>query len=263
MESSLKKTITFKSILLVFIVGLFCFLGLPFLSFAQSLTYQPLVGIPGVNNTATDFNLYINQLYFLSISLAALLAVIKIIIGGVKWMLTDVVTSKSDAKNDIRSALLGLLLIVSAVLILGTINPQLRQLNVLGGAPALNPLPGGGARQQQAELPNVPQQVAPISEVRNADGTVSRFVSFDPTTVSGGRTQVVTVNGTSQTLPVVDSLAWQRYQSQQEQLRSVTCQTNGTPGRIRSVGDPQLVLIATGNRVNASPQPSYARYECI
>jgi uncharacterized membrane protein len=128
-------------------------LGLPFLSFAQSLTYQPLVGIPGVNNTATDFNLYINQLYFLSISLAALLAVIKIIIGGVKWMLTDVVTSKSDAKNDIRSALLGLLLIVSAVLILGTINPQLRQLNVLGGAPALNQLPGTGARPTDPLVP--------------------------------------------------------------------------------------------------------------
>ncbi|MBY0309714.1 pilin [Patescibacteria group bacterium] len=118
----------------------------PFLGLAQSLTYQPLVGIPGINNTATDFNLYINQLYFLSISLAALLAVIKIIIGGVKWMLSDGPSGKSGAKDDIRSALLGLLLIVSAVLILGTINPQLRDLNVLGGAPALNPLPSAGSR---------------------------------------------------------------------------------------------------------------------
>lgn len=125
-------------------------LGLPLLSFAQTLNYQPLVGIPGVSNGANGFNSYINQLYFLSISLAALLAVIKIIIGGVKWMLTDIVTSKADAKNDIRSALLGLLLIVSAVLILGTINPQLRELNVLSGAPALNPLPSPGVRETPA-----------------------------------------------------------------------------------------------------------------
>lgn len=103
-----------------------------------NLTYQPLVGIPGVSNAASDFGTYINQLYFLSISLAALLAVIKIIIAGVKYMLADVVTSKADAKSDIWGALLGLLLIVSAVIILGTINPNLTNLNVLSGAPALN-----------------------------------------------------------------------------------------------------------------------------
>ena len=101
------------------------------------ITYQPLVGIPGVDNAASNFNQYINQLYFVSISIAALLAVIKIIIGGVKWMLTDVVTQKSDAKNDIRSALLGLLLIIAAFLILNTINPQLTNLNVLQSAPGV------------------------------------------------------------------------------------------------------------------------------
>jgi uncharacterized membrane protein len=113
------------------------------------VTYQPLVGIPGVDNAASNFDQYINQLYFVSISIAALLAVIKIIIGGVKWMLTDVVTQKSDAKNDIRGALLGLLLIIAAVLILGTINPQLTNLSVLQNAPGINqrnqsPGPGAG-----------------------------------------------------------------------------------------------------------------------
>jgi hypothetical protein len=112
------------------------------------LTYQPLVNIPGVSNNQLNFNTYINQLYFLSISIAALLAVIKIILGGVQWMLSDIVTQKSDAKKEIWGALLGLLLIISAVLILGTINPQLTTLNVLsradplrldGAAPAYNP----------------------------------------------------------------------------------------------------------------------------
>jgi hypothetical protein len=71
------------------------------------------------------FTSYINLLYALSISAAALLAVIKIIIAGVKYMLTDVVTSKGAAIQDIKGALLGLLLIIGAVLILTVINPQL------------------------------------------------------------------------------------------------------------------------------------------
>jgi hypothetical protein len=102
------------------------------------LVYEPLVGIPGVDNAATNFTTYINQLYFLSISIAALLAVIKIIIGGVKWMLTDVVPQKSEARNDIKGAIFGLLLIISAFLILNTINPQLTNLTALQTLQPLN-----------------------------------------------------------------------------------------------------------------------------
>lgn len=105
-------------------------LSLPFIAGAQ-ITYEPLVGIPGVDNAATNFGKYLEQLYFLSISIAALIAVVKIIIAGVNWMLTDLISGKSDAKKDIQNSLLGLLLIVSAVIILETINPQLTNLNVL------------------------------------------------------------------------------------------------------------------------------------
>ncbi len=61
----------------------------------------------------------------MSISIAALLAVVKIIIAGAKYMLSDIVTTKGEAKKDIRGALLGLLLIIGAVIILNTINPAL------------------------------------------------------------------------------------------------------------------------------------------
>lgn len=102
---------------------LFVLLFLPTISFAL---VEPvyLVGIPGVNANLS-FDSYINALYALSISIAALLAVIKIIIAGVKWMLSDIVTNKQEAKSDIWGATLGLLLVISAVLILGVINPQL------------------------------------------------------------------------------------------------------------------------------------------
>ncbi len=111
----------YKTFYLLFLVFL-----LPTVASAQ---YTPIVGIPGVDPNA-DFGAYINALYALSISIAALLAVIKIIIAGVKWMLTDVVTSKEEAKKDIWGATLGLLVVISAVLVLRVINPQLVETSV-------------------------------------------------------------------------------------------------------------------------------------
>ena len=100
----------------------FCILIAPVLAFAQ---YQPLVGIPGVGTNASNFDQYLQAVYATSISLAALLAVIKIVIAGVKWMTTDIVEGKSSAKKDIQGAILGLIVILSAVLILYIINPNI------------------------------------------------------------------------------------------------------------------------------------------
>lgn len=100
---------------------------LPLVSLAAEGVYTPLVNLPGIEST-TNFNDYINSIYGLSIVIAALLAVIKITIAGVKWMLTDVVTSKEDAKRDIKGSLLGLLVILAAVLIISVINKDI--LNV-------------------------------------------------------------------------------------------------------------------------------------
>lgn len=106
---------------------LFAILLIPVFASAQDTLY--LVGIPGVD-IGSDFNSYINALYKLSIAIAALLAVIKIIIAGLKWMLTDLITSKEDAKKDIQGAVLGLLIIIAAVIILETINPQLTKTQI-------------------------------------------------------------------------------------------------------------------------------------
>jgi len=92
--------------------------------------FVPLVGIPGVNPDS-DLGTYINALYVLSISLAALLAVIKIIVAGVKWMLTDLISGKEEAKKDIQGALTGLLIVISAVLILTVINPDLAKTDLI------------------------------------------------------------------------------------------------------------------------------------
>lgn len=134
-------------------VLLLSFLLLPVVSLAQ---FKPLVGIPGISDPSTDINSYINILYALSISIAALLAVIKIIVAGVKYMLSDVVTSKSEAKSDIQGALIGLLVVISAVLILNIINPQLTQTTLFVGpvdsVPSNSSAVGGGGGGSPAPI---------------------------------------------------------------------------------------------------------------
>ena len=103
-------------------------LALPTSAIAANLVaYEtPLVNIPGYEiGGSGGFGAFVNLIYGLAISIAALLAVIKIVIAGVKWMLSDVVTDKTDAKKDIQGALLGLIIIISAVLIITVINPDI------------------------------------------------------------------------------------------------------------------------------------------
>jgi type IV secretory pathway VirB2 component (pilin) len=162
----------------------FCILVLPTVVFAQPV-YKPLVGIPGVSDPAnTNFNNYINTIYGLSIAIAALLAVIKIIIAGVKYMLSDMVSSKGAAKEDIQSALLGLLIIASAFLILNEINPNLTQTKLItskvdrptaynrGPAVSTNPL------SNSTTAPRVDNTGVPAGEARwvEIDGPVQPTV---------------------------------------------------------------------------------------
>jgi hypothetical protein len=73
---------------------------------------------------------YLNSLFAVALGLAAIIAVIKIIIAGVKYMLSDVVTNKASAKDDIKNALLGLIILLAVFLILYTINPNLTRLDI-------------------------------------------------------------------------------------------------------------------------------------
>jgi hypothetical protein len=80
------------------------------------------------------------------------MAVVKIIFAGVKYMLSDLVTSKEAAKKDIRGALIGLLIVLGAVLILNTINPQLKGLTALDGLTTVNvELGSHGCTQTQVD----------------------------------------------------------------------------------------------------------------
>jgi len=73
---------------------------------------------------------YLNIIIRLAIGFAAVLAMIMIVMGGIQYMTSELVSSKEDGKNRINNAILGLLVALGAWLILFTINPQLLNTNV-------------------------------------------------------------------------------------------------------------------------------------
>lgn len=99
------------------------------------ITYTSLANVPGLEGTHFTTEGYVNALYYLSITFGGLLAVIQIIYGGVEWTFSDAFTEKSSAKARITGALFGLLIILTAVLLLETINKNLTTLNIFSNAP--------------------------------------------------------------------------------------------------------------------------------
>ena len=117
-----------------------------------SFSYTPLTNIPSVSeNDTTSITSYINRLFVLAVVIGAILAVVKITIGGFKYMMSDVITDKSAAKKDITGALLGLGIVLSTFLVLYTIYPNLVNTNILGGGRTLQT--GGGTLESQAQQP--------------------------------------------------------------------------------------------------------------
>lgn len=108
-------------------VMLWQFLIMPIKSFA--LTYQPLEPAAfssfGNSNTTGDLGTFLSQAFSFGLALAAGLAVIMIVWGGVKIMLTESVFEKDDGKKKIWDAIWGLGLALVSWLILYTINPNI------------------------------------------------------------------------------------------------------------------------------------------
>ena len=71
------------------------------------------------------FGNYLNIMIKIIIGIAAVLAMIMIVMGGIEYMTSDLISSKEAGKDTIKNAILGLLLALGAFLILNTINPQL------------------------------------------------------------------------------------------------------------------------------------------
>lgn len=122
---------------------------------AQQTPYPLLAPLPldgtGRDTDVTTANKYIEGMFVLVIAVAGALAVLMIIFGGIKYMSTDAFSGKSEAKETIKNALVGLLLAISAYTILATINDKLLSFNLALPTIQRTPTPpaqgggGGGA----------------------------------------------------------------------------------------------------------------------
>ncbi len=113
---------------LIFILFIFW----PDTASAQTV-FKSIVDIPGITGepgATENFGIYINALYVFAITVGAMLAVLKLVAAGVKYMFSDIVTNKESAKNDIKGAILGLLIVIGAVVILNTVNTDLTEVDL-------------------------------------------------------------------------------------------------------------------------------------
>jgi hypothetical protein len=100
---------------------------------AKPTQYQLLAPIPGYIPTTdgkTTAGPYIKGIFTFMIAIAGALAVVMIIFGGIKYMSTEAIGGKGDARATIENAIWGLILAISAWLILFTVNPKLVEFDL-------------------------------------------------------------------------------------------------------------------------------------
>ena len=83
---------------------------------------------PTQNN---NLSVYLNLMIKLFIGICAVLAVIMIVMGGIEYMTSELPGMKSEGKERIRNAILGLILALGAWTLLDTINPNLLNTNIV------------------------------------------------------------------------------------------------------------------------------------
>ena len=111
------------------IITLTLFLGCLFLSSfesqAQSEFEIDYPTLPGGATPSGGLVGYLRYLYLFGLSAVGIAGFGALVYGGFKYMLSDAVTSKQEAKSWIWGAITGIILALSAYLILNTINPDL------------------------------------------------------------------------------------------------------------------------------------------
>jgi hypothetical protein len=96
----------------------------------KHLGYCPLEPLPGVTlgNTNIDLPALLSNLFKILFSVGALLATLMLVVGGIEYMVSSVVSLKLEGRRRAQAALFGLLILASSYLILFTINPDLVEL---------------------------------------------------------------------------------------------------------------------------------------
>ena len=113
------------------IFALFCF----FVKTPIGKAAETLINYPEINGTdltwGTSLPDIIKYVYLFSVGICGAVALLSILIGAIKYVGAAGNPSKmSDAKEQIFSAILGVIILLSSYLILNTINPDLVNFNL-------------------------------------------------------------------------------------------------------------------------------------
>jgi lipoprotein-anchoring transpeptidase ErfK/SrfK len=92
--------------------------------------YRLLAPIGEFEFAPDDIGGYFNTILSIAIGLCAVLAVIMIVIGGVQYMGDESIFGKTQAKDRIGKAILGLLIALGSYALLNTINPDFLNSNI-------------------------------------------------------------------------------------------------------------------------------------
>ena len=111
-----------------------------FLPLTTNAQIERLTAIPFVGEGAGIGELVFG-LYLVAITVAAVFAVVKLAIAGIKYATSDVASSKEAAKSDIKGAVLGLLILLGVVILVDTINENIADTDISLPADLLPPLP--------------------------------------------------------------------------------------------------------------------------
>jgi hypothetical protein len=141
---------------------------------AQSATYNLIAPI-GTLTGAIDLKQYLEGIFQTVIGIAGILAVLMLVICGIKLMGTGSVAAKSEAKQCIWNAIFGLILAIGSWILLNTINPLLlkndAQITVQSPSSPTTPAPTGSE-----PVPTVPGW---YFRYKDANGNIKNSSRFD------------------------------------------------------------------------------------
>ena len=147
-----------------------------------------------------DFANYLSTMYKLAVTIGALIAVVMLVTGGVRYMLSESFTNKDAAKARIRNAIWGLTILVGSFLILYTINPNLLNFTLLDKLPALKQQASnfnaatGGSNNTDTSICSMVCPTGYYCEPTTRRCTVNSFKNVQESTracnESGGRWQI-------------------------------------------------------------------------
>ena len=117
----------------------------------RSPSFTAIAPVPGLTDeTSSSLSAFFQRLYLFIIGIAAILAVIQIIRGGVE-ISTESIAKHSEGRKHIGFALFGLVLVLSPVLIFSIINPKILDFSLFESLDSITSSPvsfsgaGGGA----------------------------------------------------------------------------------------------------------------------